>query len=249
MHEPTSPLFPPIQPSRHGMLAVDDLHTIYWEEVGNPDGIPVIFLHGGPGAGLSPLHRRFFDPQQYRVILFDQRGCGRSRPHASLENNTTWHLVADIERLRSMVGTPQWLVFGGSWGSALGLAYGIDVSAHRAALREHLPTVAVMAHGLNLTEADTLIFYAPIYSNDEFQQVADRFNRAGQTRKMTIVRIGAHPLEWDIYRQLDGKATTQNSIRCCMSMPATSCCCGRGPSAPRRCWACGTSTRATTWWH
>lgn len=117
-------LFPPIQPIRHGMLAVDELHTIYWEEVGNPDGIPVLFLHGGPGAGLSPQHRRFFDPSAYRVILFDQRGAGKSTPLGEWRNNTTQLLIDDIERLRQMFGIQQWLVFGGSWGSTLALAYG-----------------------------------------------------------------------------------------------------------------------------
>jgi len=117
-------LFPPILPTRHGMLAVDDLHTIYWEEVGNPNGIPVIFLHGGPGAGLSPQHRRFFDPGAYRVILFDQRGAGKSTPLGEWRNNTTQLLIADIERLRAMFGIERWLVFGGSWGSTLALAYG-----------------------------------------------------------------------------------------------------------------------------
>lgn len=117
-------LFPPIQPLRHGMLAVDALHTIYWEEVGNPNGIPVLFLHGGPGAGLSPQHRRFFDPQAYRVILFDQRGAGKSTPLGEWRNNTTQLLIEDIERLRVMFGIDRWLVFGGSWGSTLALAYG-----------------------------------------------------------------------------------------------------------------------------
>ncbi|MFN3791255.1 prolyl aminopeptidase [Massilia sp.] len=117
-------LFPPIQPIRHGMLAVDELHTIYWEEVGNPNGIPVLFLHGGPGAGLSPQHRRFFDPSAYRVILFDQRGAGKSTPLGEWRNNTTQLLIDDIERLRQMFGVKQWLVFGGSWGSTLALAYG-----------------------------------------------------------------------------------------------------------------------------
>jgi proline iminopeptidase len=117
-------LFPPIQPTRHGMLAVDDDHTIYWEEVGNPNGIPVLFLHGGPGAGLSPQHRRFFDPHAYRVILFDQRGAGKSTPLGEWRNNTTQLLIEDIERLRVMFGISRWLVFGGSWGSTLALAYG-----------------------------------------------------------------------------------------------------------------------------
>jgi proline iminopeptidase len=117
-------LFPPILPQRSGTLAVDQLHTLYWEEVGNPAGQPVLFLHGGPGAGLSPQHRRFFDPQHYRVILFDQRGAGRSTPLGEWRNNSTDLLISDIERLRTLFGIEQWLVFGGSWGSTLALAYG-----------------------------------------------------------------------------------------------------------------------------
>ena len=124
MPDSLSPLFPALTPNRHGMLAVDDLHTIYWEECGNPDGIPVLFLHGGPGAGLSPQHRRFFDPQRYRVILFDQRGAGKSTPLGEWRNNTTQLLIEDIEVLRAQFGIAQWLVFGGSWGSTLALAYG-----------------------------------------------------------------------------------------------------------------------------
>jgi len=105
------------------MLDVGDGHRLYWELCGNPEGKPAIFLHGGPGAGCSPDHRRLFDPERYNVLLFDQRGCGRSTPHASLKANTTWDLVADIERLRAMAGIERWLVFGGSWGSTLALAY------------------------------------------------------------------------------------------------------------------------------
>ena len=116
-------LYPPIEPYRHGMLAVADGHELYWEECGNPSGKPVVFLHGGPGAGCDARARRFFDPARYRIVLFDQRGCGRSRPHASLEHNTTWDLVADIERLRQLLDTERWQVFGGSWGSTLALAY------------------------------------------------------------------------------------------------------------------------------
>lgn len=117
-------MFPPIEPHRHGMLAVDDLHTLYWEESGNPDGQPVLFLHGGPGGGTSPTHRRFFDPAHYRIVLFDQRGAGKSTPLGEYKQNTTDLLIADIERLREMLGIEQWLVFGGSWGSTLALAYG-----------------------------------------------------------------------------------------------------------------------------
>lgn len=117
-------LFPPIEPYRSGHLAVDDLHTIYWEECGRPDGEPVLFLHGGPGGGISPRHRQFFDPSHYRIVLFDQRGAGRSTPHGEVRQNSTPLLVDDIERLRDMLGIPRWLVFGGSWGSTLALAYG-----------------------------------------------------------------------------------------------------------------------------
>ncbi|MDI9349864.1 MAG: prolyl aminopeptidase [Candidatus Symbiobacter sp.] len=117
-------LYPPIEPYQSGMLAIGELHQIYWEQVGNPDGMPVLFLHGGPGAGSSPTHRRFFDPQFYRIILFDQRGCGRSKPVGELRENSTDHLIADIETLRHMLKIEQWLVFGGSWGSTLALAYG-----------------------------------------------------------------------------------------------------------------------------
>jgi proline iminopeptidase len=118
------PLYPPIEPHRSGRMPVDELHTLYWEECGNPDGVPVLFLHGGPGAGLSPKHRQFFDPAYYRIVLFDQRGAGQSTPLGEVRNNTTQLLIADIERLRHMLGIAQWLVFGGSWGSTLALAYG-----------------------------------------------------------------------------------------------------------------------------
>jgi proline iminopeptidase len=116
-------LYPEIEPFDSGMLDVGDGHHIYWERVGTRGGKPAVFLHGGPGGGFSPKHRRLFDPALYDVILFDQRGCGKSRPYASLEANTTWHLVADIERLRQMCDFDKWQVFGGSWGSTLALAY------------------------------------------------------------------------------------------------------------------------------
>jgi len=117
-------LYPSLAPYRTGRLAVDYLHTLYWEEFGNPCGVPVVFLHGGPGAGLSALHRQFFDPAFYRIVLFDQRGAGQSTPLGEYRNNTTQLLIEDIERLRQMLGIAQWLVFGGSWGSTLALAYG-----------------------------------------------------------------------------------------------------------------------------
>lgn len=116
-------LHPPIEPHASGMLALDGTHHMYWEESGNPGGIPVVFLHGGPGAGAAPAHRRFFDPAAFRIVIFDQRGAGRSTPHGSIEDNTTRHLVADIETLRRARGIELWIVFGGSWGSTLALAY------------------------------------------------------------------------------------------------------------------------------
>ncbi len=116
-------LYPVIEPYATRQLQVDQVHTLYLEESGNPNGIPAVFLHGGPGAGCEPAHRCFFDPERYRIVLFDQRGSGRSTPHASLEANSTWHLVADMERIREALGIERWLVFGGSWGSTLALAY------------------------------------------------------------------------------------------------------------------------------
>lgn len=116
-------LYPEIAPYETGTLKVDDRHTLYWEQCGNPNGKPVVLLHGGPGGGCSDNMRRFHDPAKYRIILFDQRGAGRSTPHADLTNNTTWDLVADIEKLREHLGIATWQVFGGSWGSTLALAY------------------------------------------------------------------------------------------------------------------------------
>jgi len=115
--------YPAIEPHATGMLRVSDTHTIYWEVSGNPEGKPVVFVHGGPGGGTDPKQRRFFDPRAYRIVLFDQRGCGHSTPHACLEANTTWDLVADMEALREHLKIDRWQVFGGSWGSTLALAY------------------------------------------------------------------------------------------------------------------------------
>ena len=123
LKDPLTWLYPPVEPYRTGRLKVSDLHELYFEESGNPAGKPAVFLHGGPGGGSDPKQRRFFNPEKYRIILFDQRGCGRSTPHACLEQNTTWDLVADVEKLRVHLGLERWLVFGGSWGSTLALAY------------------------------------------------------------------------------------------------------------------------------
>lgn len=121
---PRSDLYPDIAPYESGYLPLDSGHTMYWEQVGSPSGLPVLFLHGGPGAGAGAVHRRFFDPGRFRVVIFDQRGAGRSRPLGSLAANDTPHLIADIERLRERLRIDRWVVFGGSWGSTLGLAYG-----------------------------------------------------------------------------------------------------------------------------
>ena len=145
------PLYPVIQPYNYRMLQVSDGHKLYVEECGNPDGIPVVVLHGGPGGGCSPGMRRFFHPDIYRVILFDQRGCGRSRPHASVENNTTWDLVADIEAIRQELEIDKWIVFGGSWGSTLALVY---AQTHPAAVR-HLVLRGVFL----MTQAELQWFY------------------------------------------------------------------------------------------
>lgn len=116
-------LYPPVDPFDQRMLRVGQGHQIYVEQCGNPQGLPVVVLHGGPGGGCSPAMRRYFDPEHYRIILFDQRGCGRSRPHASVEANTTWHLISDIEQIRTSLGIDRWIVFGGSWGATLALLY------------------------------------------------------------------------------------------------------------------------------
>ena len=123
MSPPLRSLYPEIEPFDSGLLKVSALHTLYYEQSGNPNGKPVVFLHGGPGGGTNAKCRRFFDPAIYRIVLFDQRGCGKSTPHAELTDNTTWDLVADIERLRGHLAIDHWQVFGGSWGSTLALAY------------------------------------------------------------------------------------------------------------------------------
>lgn len=127
-------LYPAIEPFSQKMFSMPGGHEVYVEECGNPDGVPVVVLHGGPGGGCSPTMRRFFDPKHYRIVLFDQRGCGRSTPHASVENNTTWDLVADIERIRADLGIDRWIVFGGSWGAALALIYAQKHPEHAARL-------------------------------------------------------------------------------------------------------------------
>lgn len=123
---PLLDLFPPTTPYSSGFLAVDDIHNIYWEQSGNPEGVPIVLLHGGPGAGATPIHRRFFDPDHYRIVIFDQRGAGRSQPLGCLKNNTLQHLIDDMEVLREHLAIDRWHVFGGSWGSTLAMSYAIQ---------------------------------------------------------------------------------------------------------------------------
>ncbi|KZY51430.1 prolyl aminopeptidase [Sulfitobacter sp. KE29] len=144
-------LYPPVEPFDQRMLSVGQGHQVYVEQCGNPEGIPVVVLHGGPGGGCSPAMRRYFDPKVYRVVLFDQRGCGRSTPHASVTDNTTWHLVADIELIRTTLGIDKWMVFGGSWGATLSLIY---AQAHPEAVR-HLILRGVFL----MTQAELDWFY------------------------------------------------------------------------------------------
>ncbi|MEQ9260285.1 MAG: prolyl aminopeptidase [Roseovarius sp.] len=144
-------LHPPVEPFDRRMMPVGDGHEIYVEQSGNPEGKPVVVLHGGPGGGCSPAMRRYFDPEIYRIILFDQRGCGRSKPHASVEANTTWHLVADIEHIREALGIEQWIAFGGSWGATLAMIY---AQAHPERVR-HL----VLRGVFTMTEAELDWFY------------------------------------------------------------------------------------------
>lgn len=144
-------LYPEIEPFQTGRLKVSDVHEIYFEQSGNPEGKPAIFVHGGPGGGSNPAHRRYHDPSKYRIIVFDQRGCGQSTPYASLQDNTTWHLVSDMEAIREHLGIEKWQVFGGSWGSTLGLAY--------AQTHPHRVTELVLRGIFMLQRSELIWFY------------------------------------------------------------------------------------------
>ncbi|WP_425050980.1 prolyl aminopeptidase [Psychromarinibacter sp. S121] len=160
-------LYPPLDPFDQRMMEVGEGHKIYVEQCGNPSGIPVIVLHGGPGGGCSPAMRRYFDPETYRVILFDQRGCGRSRPHASVEDNTTWHLVRDIEAIRTALDIERWIVFGGSWGATLSLIYG-ETHPERAA--------ALVLRGVFLMTQSELSWFYGGGAGKFFPELWDRFS-------------------------------------------------------------------------
>jgi len=151
-------LYPALDTNKQYNLQVDNLHVLYVEESGNPFGIPVLFVHGGPGGGCSAIHRQFFDPEKYRIILFDQRGCGRSKPHASLTNNTSSHLVEDIEKIRQYLKVDKWLLFGGSWGSTLSLLYAENHPEH---------VLGLILRGIFLCRDEDVSWF--------YQQGADRF--------------------------------------------------------------------------
>jgi len=159
-------MYPEIEPFNDGHLRVSELHEIYYEECGNPDGKPVVFVHGGPGAGCDARARRFFDPDHYRIVLFDQRDSGRSRPHACLEENTTWHLCADMERLREHLNIASWQVFGGSWGSTLALAYA-----------QHHPDVVtqLVLRGIFLGRASEIRWLYQFGASEIYPDVWERF--------------------------------------------------------------------------
>ncbi len=160
-------LYPKIEPFDTGRLKVSDLHEIHYEQAGTPDGQPILFVHGGPGGGVSENDRRYFDPEKYRVILFDQRGAGRSTPHACVEDNTTQHLIADMERLRGHLGIDRWMLFGGSWGSTLSLAY---AEAHTARV------AAMVLRGIFLLRRWELDWYYRDGSPRVFPEAAGRFH-------------------------------------------------------------------------
>ena len=159
-------LYPEIEPFDSGMLKVSDLHTIHYERAGNPDGIPVIFLHGGPGGGLIPTYRQFFDPKAYHVVLFDQRGSGQSTPPAELRENTTWDLIDDIEKLREKFGIDKWYVFGGSWGSTLSLAYGVNHPER---------CLGLILRGIFLTRRSELEWFYQYGASEIFADYWERF--------------------------------------------------------------------------
>jgi proline iminopeptidase len=161
-------LYPPIEPFATGRLQVSPIHNLYFEECGNPQGQPVVFLHGGPGGGIVPEYRRFFDPAAYRIVLFDQRGAGKSTPHAELRENTTWDLVADIERLREHLGIERWMVFGGSWGSTLSLAYA-ETHPERV--------TALVLRGIFLCRRKELEWFYQYGTNAIFPDVWEEFER------------------------------------------------------------------------
>lgn len=174
-------LFPPVNPYSTGFLDVDGGHSLYWEQSGNPDGVPVVVLHGGPGAGATPTHRRFFNPDHYRIIIFDQRGAGRSQPLGCLENNTMAHLIADIETLRRHLQVDRWHVFGGSWGSTLALAYAQRFPQRcrglilRGILLMEQPEVDWFIYGMNVVFPEAWEQFAAVIPEEEHDGLLEAY--------------------------------------------------------------------------
>lgn len=180
---PRTELFPEITPYAHGMLKVDKRHALYWEQSGNPDGRAVVFLHGGPGAGSMPAHRRFFDPGHYRIVVFDQRGAGRSTPAAEIADNTTQHLIEDLETLRRHLDIENWLVFGGSWGACLALAYGIAYPKYcagfvlRGVFLGRQRELEWFLHGMGTVFPEARRDFTGFLPEDEWSDLADAYHR------------------------------------------------------------------------
>ena len=217
-------LFPAIKPFRSHHLKVDDLHELYVEECGTHGKIPVLFLHGGPGGGCVPLHRQYFDPERYHIILFDQRGCGKSTPHASLKNNTTWDLVADIEIIREQLNIDEWVIFGGSWGSTLALAY---------AQKHPSKVLRLVLRGIFLCrQQDIDWFYQqgasrlfpeawehylkPIPSDEQHQMIKAYYKRL--TSKDELVRMAAAKA-WSVWEGSTATFKTNLALQECFADP------------------------------
>lgn len=195
--------YPPIEPFEQRMLNCGDDHMIYVEQCGNPNGLPIIVLHGGPGGGCSPFMRRFFDPKYYRIILFDQRGCGRSRPKARIEANTTWHLIKDMETIRQLFGISRWILFGGSWGATLGLIYAIRYPQHVLA--------QVLRGVFFMTDAELDWFYrggAAMFWPELWQDFLSPLSEAAQSDPIK----GYHKLLFSGDRALENKAARSWTI-------------------------------------
>ena len=211
-------LYPEIEPYNEFKLNVSDIHTIHVEESGNPNGKPIIFLHGGPGAGIEPVYRQYFDPKQWRIIIFDQRGCGQSTPHAELRENTTWDLVADIEKIREHLDIDKWMVFGGSWGSTLSLTYAISYPEQCEGLilrgifmlRKKEINWFYQEGASNIYPDDWELFLKPIPENEQGDLVAAYYKRL--TSSDESIRIEA-ARAWSIWEASTSKLfQSKNSL-------------------------------------
>lgn len=200
---PSLDLFPAISPYSMGFLQVDDIHNLYWEQSGNPEGVPVVVLHGGPGAGATSDYRRFFDPDHYRIIIFDQRGAGRSQPLGCVENNTLEHLLSDLERLRQHLRIPKWHLFGGSWGSTLALSYAIDhpQQCHSLILRSifllEQQEIDWFLYGMKMIFPEAWDQFAGLLPSNQQDRLLegyyDRLNGDDETEKMNAA------ISWSLY--------------------------------------------------